>query len=92
MKSPLTSHRLQKPLKALQSHPNGLTPLELNQICQSTRASSDLSELRENGIQIIKTYEGMSPNGRKVYRYRLAHSPDEAHAIFDAEYDKVNLP
>ena len=71
MKSPLTSDRLQKPLNALRlAGSKGLTPIELNQLCNSTRASSDVSELRQHGIEVDKTYVG-KVNGRMVYRYRL---------------------
>jgi hypothetical protein len=73
MKSPITSDRLQKPLAALRAAGrDGLTPIELNRICQSTRASSDLSELRQHGILIEKEYVGKSVGGRRVFRYRLA--------------------
>jgi hypothetical protein len=72
MKSPLNSDRLQKMMAALKSVPNGLTPIELNRICDSTRASSDISELRQNGVPIEKTWQGYSASGRRVYSYRIA--------------------
>jgi hypothetical protein len=72
MKSPLNSYRIQKPLAALRAAGHrGLTPLELNQQCGSTRASSDLSELRQNGFNIEKTFDGTTEAGRKVWRYVL---------------------
>ena len=72
MKSPINSSRIQKPLNALrEAGSRGLTPIELNEICQSTRASSDISELRQHGIPIEKHYEGESASGRRVFRYRL---------------------
>lgn len=90
MKSPITSDRIQKPLAALKSAgERGLTPIELNQICNSTRASSDLSELRQHGIPIEKSYDGTSQNGRRVYRYRLAATPEQAHAAFEVAYNKL---
>ena len=72
MKSPLNSDRLQKMMAALRSAPNGLTPLELNQICGSTRSSSDISEIRQWGIPIEKTWQRYSASGRRVYSYKLA--------------------
>jgi len=73
MKSPMTSDRLQKMLNALRgAGKDGITPIELNNICQSTRASSDISELRQNGVPIEKHWQGYSASGRRVYSYRLA--------------------
>jgi hypothetical protein len=71
MKSPLSSDRLQKVIAALRAFPQGLTPIEINEQCNSTRASSDLSELRQHGLPIIKTYVGKSANNRRVFRYAL---------------------
>lgn len=88
MKSPINSDRLQKPLNALrEAGSRGLTPIELNRICASTRASSDISELRQNGIPIEKSYEGESANGRKVWRYRLVEyfSPWQGFGEADAD-------
>jgi hypothetical protein len=73
MKSPMTSNRLQKMMGALRAAgTNGITPIELNNVCQSTRASSDISELRQNGVAIEKHWVGFSDNGRRVYSYKLA--------------------
>ncbi len=68
----MKSDRIQKPLQALlAAGERGLTPIELNNICGSTRASSDLSELRQHGIAITKKFDGKSANGRMVYRYSI---------------------
>ena len=71
MKSPLTSPRMVKLLAALDSD-IGRTPIEINTICGTTRASSDVSELRQNGVAIEKEFRGTTPTGRKVFAYRLA--------------------
>jgi hypothetical protein len=52
----------------------GRTPIEINAICGTTRASSDVSELRQNGVDIEKEFLGTTPSGRKVFAYRLAKS------------------
>ena len=72
MKSPIDSSRIQKPLAALRAAGNrGLTPLELNSQCQSTRASSDISECRQHGFNIEKSFDGTTASGRRVWRYVL---------------------
>jgi hypothetical protein len=50
----------------------GATTIELNRFCRTTRASSDISELRRNAIDIVTQYVGKNRNGNKVYRYRLS--------------------
>ena len=42
-------------------------------LCQSTRASSDVSDLRRSLTDkaIVCQFEGHSPNGRKVHRYTM---------------------
>ena len=73
--SPFESDRLQRILKALRNHPSGLTTMLLNQYCDSTRASSDVSEinywLRWRGEPEIEcTYVGTNITGRKVHLYK----------------------
>jgi hypothetical protein len=83
MKSPLTSDRLQKPLAALRAAgKDGITPIELGAICNSTRPTSDLSELKQWGIPIEKTWLGYSPNRRRVYSYKLGGG-EESVSEFD---------
>jgi hypothetical protein len=70
--SKLTSARLQKLLAYLQECGlRGATTLELCQRCITTRPSSDVSELRANGVQIETQFEGTNENGRRIYRYTL---------------------
>jgi hypothetical protein len=47
------------------------TTIQIAEYTGSTRASSDVSELRHNGFNILATYVGLSDNGRKVHRYKL---------------------
>ena len=49
----------------------GATSLDISRICDTPRAASDVSEARACGFDIHATYEGKSPAGRKIYRYRL---------------------
>ena len=55
----------------------GLTTIEINERCQTTRASSDISELRQNGVEVQVDFNGTSQNGRKVYRYSLWQPQDD---------------
>ena len=89
--SNLDSPRLQKLMAVLRERgKSGATTLDLAACCYSTRPSSDVSELRANNVPIKTTFEGTNENGRKVYRYALVATPDEAHAAFDAAYAKFN--
>ena len=49
----------------------GVTSLDISRICDTPRAASDVSEARACGFDIHAQYEGKSPAGRKIYRYRL---------------------
>ena len=72
MKSPLTSPRMVKLMAALKSAGSaGLTPMEIIAQCGTTRPTSDLSELSQNGVAIEKEFRGTTPSGRKVFAYRL---------------------
>lgn len=53
----------------------GLTPLEINAQCNSTRATSDISEVRAHGFNIEKSFDGTTESGRKVWRYVLIETP-----------------
>ena len=66
------SSRIRKIWTALKQSRLGLTTMELAKRCNSTRPESDASELRANGVKVCCTYEGLSENGRKVYRYKLS--------------------
>ncbi len=66
------SPRLQAVLAYLrESGTEGATTLGILRNCPTTRPSSDVSELRANGIDVRCEYEGRSDRGAKVYRYTL---------------------
>jgi hypothetical protein len=68
----LDSPRLQKLLNFLRDRKSvGATTFEITVNCQTTRASSDVSELGKNGVDIETIYEGKNESGRKIYRYIL---------------------
>lgn len=69
-----TSERLQRVYTLLHRQgKRGSTTAEINHLCQSTRASSDVSDLRRSLTDkaIVCQFEGHSPNGRKVHRYTM---------------------
>lgn len=53
------------------------TTIQIAEYTGSTRASSDVSELRANGFNILATYIGLSENGRKIHRYKLRSQDNE---------------
>jgi hypothetical protein len=74
----LDSPRLAKLLDFLRAKGSaGATTLDLAQGCVSTRPSSDVSELRANGLNIVADYERETATGRRVFRYRLVESEQE---------------
>ena len=74
--SPLQSSRMQRLLTFLRARGSqGATTLEINERCDSTRASSDVSELRANGLRVVASYEGKTESGRRVHRYALREDP-----------------
>jgi hypothetical protein len=48
----------------------GATTADIAAICEVTSPPTWVSMLRKNGIQVRCEYEGLSANGRRVYRYR----------------------
>jgi hypothetical protein len=60
---------LQKTLAFLRQGPR--TTIEITHHTGTTRASSDISELRANGYMIDCEYVGLSDNGKKIHRYIL---------------------
>ena len=71
--SSLSSPRLAKLLAFLREcKARGATTLQITQACTTTRASSDVSELRACGVKVVDKFEGTNENGRKVFRYFLA--------------------
>ena len=66
-----TSPRLQRDLRALQAHPEGLTTRQLIQEANVCACNSIAAELRANGYRIACRPEGRSPDGASIYRYTL---------------------
>ena len=74
--STLDSPRIKKLLAFLESRGDqGATTIEITSACQTTRASSDVSELnaclRGTTRYVEAEYEGENENKKKIYRYRL---------------------
>lgn len=69
-----TTPRLQKMLRVLKAHPEGLTTFELQAWTNSCAASTDISELRRSGHIIERKFMGVQ-NGRKIHRYRWSGRP-----------------
>jgi len=70
--STLESPRLSKLLSFLrQRGKRGATTFEITAELLTTRASSDVSELRANGIAVACVCEGKTETGRKINRYTL---------------------
>lgn len=65
------SKRLQATLRALRRSQRGCTTRQLARATGSVAPHSDVAEIRANGFNVSCTYEGTTPNGRRVYRYRL---------------------
>lgn len=71
--STLDSPRIAKLLDFLKQRGHaGATTLEITANCETTRASSDISELRANGVDVSCSYEGKTATGRSINRYALA--------------------
>ena len=74
--STLDSPRIKKLLAFLESRGDqGATTIEITSACQTTRASSDVAELRACIAGTARTidtiYEGENDNKRRVHRYVL---------------------
>jgi hypothetical protein len=68
----LESPRLKKLLDFLRQRGTaGCTPFDIIANCGTTRPTSDISELRANGIAIDCEFERNTDTARKVFRYRL---------------------
>lgn len=69
------SPRLKPILDALmKAGPRGMTSLELAMVGKTLAIATSISELRANGFDIDCSYDGVNENGRKLFRYVLAHS------------------
>jgi hypothetical protein len=67
-----SSPRLQRVLDFLRERGTaGATTWEINSVCRTTRAPSDLSELAHNGIAHTCELEEVKQDGTRVFRYRL---------------------
>ncbi len=77
----LDNQRLKVVLDLLRSRAaSGATTMEINTITNSTRASSDVSEIRHNGLEVVCVYEGRTQNNRKINRYYLAEYAPKVEA------------
>lgn len=80
-----TSTRLQK-LDAFLRHrgARGATSIEITDCLDRPAASTDISELRRNlrraGEDVLCTSEGRTPDGRKIFRYRIRRAGNAAVA------------
>lgn len=69
------SRKLQRVLRyLLQRYPKLSSTLELNAGAPTTRASSDISDLRQNGIPIDGTEGGQTADGMRLHYYRISPS------------------
>ena len=68
----LESPRLKKLLAFLiERGTAGCTPMDIIANCGTTRPTSDISELRANGIAVDCEFERNTESQRKVFRYRI---------------------
>ena len=90
--STLESPRIAKLLAHLEAKgEQGATTLELCEQCISTRASSDVSELRaclvDSPRWIETVFEGTNENGRRVHRYILRQRQSVEREEYKAAQD-----
>ena len=70
--STLDSPRLKKLLAFLRERGTaGATTFQITLACHTTRASSDVSELRANGIAVEAVEEDCTLTNRRIFRYKL---------------------
>lgn len=68
-----SSPRLQRILSYLkEAGQQGVTSLQIVHSCNVVAPATYVSELRQNGYIVSCDFEGTTPTGAKVYRYRLA--------------------
>jgi hypothetical protein len=63
------SERLQKMLRVLKAHPNGVTTFEIQALTNSMSPATDISELRANGHFVKCVRMGKTTSGRQINRY-----------------------
>lgn len=96
--SSLDSARIKKVHEFLKARGDtGATTIELTDACGTTRASSDCSELRANGVNVVAEYVGKSDAGRKVWRYKIVRPeppsppPEPPRAEFEANFEPTQM-
>lgn len=72
-----SSPRLQRLLEVLEAHPGGISTLQIVLLTNSCAVHSDVSELRDNKIDVRHWYAGKTANGRRVSMYRLQRANAE---------------
>lgn len=78
-----TSPRLQRVLEVLRGRGlHGATTMELIQIAKVCAVNSIVSELRQNGLEIICKDEGLNEDGARVFRYTLVESRQGQGLLF----------
>lgn len=70
-----SSPRLQRALASLREHPKGLTTRQWIDRADICACNSVAAELRKNGYNVTCGFEGRSPTGSSVFRYRLVEAP-----------------
>lgn len=71
-RSPETSEQLKGIYEFLRTRAaHGATTAEICQCCGTLNAATCISELRHAGYNVVCKREGISKEGRKVYRYFL---------------------
>jgi hypothetical protein len=94
--SSLDSPRIKKLLAFLEARgAQGATTIEITTACVTTRASSDVAELRAclvgTAKRIETTYEGENENKRRVHRYVLKSDEVRQSAFASAFKSMQNL-
>jgi len=66
------SKRLQVLLRILRSNSRyGISTINIQHLTQSMAVATDVSELRQNGYEVRCSYVGKTPNGRRIFKYRI---------------------
>lgn len=90
----LESNRVQKLLSLLRAvREKGATTLQINEACGSTRASSDVSELRANGVAVVCRHDHTTDSGRRVHRFWLEEfAPSDSSSSSSSSSNPTNPP
>lgn len=65
------SPRLMRTLEVLKAFPEGATTWDLQCLTNSMAPATDISEIRQNGYDVVCTYEGKTSTNRRIFRYHL---------------------